>query len=448
MAVQVWVGEKPEHPNERRAIVALANGLERLENMYMLLANFNVGGRNIDLVVIKHDALFLIELKHCDGKLFGGVNGPWYVESANGERKRLNPGRKNPYNQIIAYYYSLTNFLNDHRTDIVSGSKAESINFRTCKRVVVFAPTIQEGSEIELDWRVDLKGIDELPSFLVTERSPEIDLSEEEMLAIPKLLGCTRWKDVNELITVPPVTKEEPVPHVDRQGKDDTETRPSSTATKPSNTLLSRLPQPLRLTTGRLALVISLLTILVVMVLLLNQPFWSGRTATTLPTIVPGPAAGGVGVFVDGEDERTGGCVWSGYQSVGKRWDDDAQRWISVGVDGTVAELSPEIIVTLEQVDYCHDQIVLTWSVHNKSDDTVRFPLSSSNIVIRDPLGNEYTLDEEISTSTVVNVKPGDQKQTTAVVPRPVSQNTPSLLVRLREQPFGEASWLVSLEGN
>ena len=24
MAVQVWIGEKPEHPNERRAIVSLA----------------------------------------------------------------------------------------------------------------------------------------------------------------------------------------------------------------------------------------------------------------------------------------------------------------------------------------------------------------------------------------------------------------------------------------
>ena len=200
MAVQVWIGEKPEHPNERRAIVALANGLERLEGLYLILANFSVGGRNIDLVLIKQDAIFIVELKHCDGKIFGDVNGPWFVESANGERKRLNPGRKNPYNQVISYYYSLINFLNEHRTTFLSPQKATAIDFRTCKRLVVISPTIQAGSQVETDWKVELKGLDELPAYLVTERSSEIDLSTEEMLAIPELLHCTRWTEVNALL--------------------------------------------------------------------------------------------------------------------------------------------------------------------------------------------------------------------------------------------------------
>jgi hypothetical protein len=200
VAVQVWIGEKPEHPNERRAIVALANGLERLDGLYLILANFSVGGRNVDLVLIKQDAIFIVELKHCDGKIFGDVNGPWFVESANGERKRLNPGRKNPYNQVISYYYSLINFLNEHRTTFLSPQKATAVDFRTCKRLVVIAPTVQEGSQVETDWKVELKGLDELPAYLVTERSSEIDLSEEEMLAIPGLLHCTRWNEVNSLL--------------------------------------------------------------------------------------------------------------------------------------------------------------------------------------------------------------------------------------------------------
>src|SRR6266508_4513305 len=200
VAVQVWIGEKPEHPNERRAIVSLANGLERLDGLYLILANFSVGGRNVDLVLIKQDAIFIVELKHCDGKIFGDVNGPWFVESANGERKRLNPGRKNPYNQVISYYYSLINFLNEHRTTFLSPQKATAVDFRTCKRLVVIAPTVQEGSQVETDWKVELKGLDELPAYLVTERSSEIDLSEEEMLAIPGLLHCTRWNEVNSLL--------------------------------------------------------------------------------------------------------------------------------------------------------------------------------------------------------------------------------------------------------
>src|SRR5215470_20236097 len=200
VAVQVWIGEKPEHPNERRAIVALANGLERLEGLYLIMANFSVGGRTIDLVLLKQDAIFIIELKHCDGRVFGGVNGPWFVEGANGERKRLNPGRKNPYNQVISYYYSLINFLNDHRAEFLSTQKATSVDFRTCKRLIVIAPTVQEGSRVEIDWKVEYKGLDELPAYLVTERSSEIDLSEEEMLAVPKILGCTRWNEINSLL--------------------------------------------------------------------------------------------------------------------------------------------------------------------------------------------------------------------------------------------------------
>jgi len=200
MAVQVWIGEKPEHPNERRAIMALAQGLDRLEGLYLILANFSVGGRTIDLVIIKHDAVFIIELKQCDGRVIGSVNGPWFVEGRNGERKRLNPGRKNPYNQVISYFHALTNYLNEHRSEFLPAQKINDVDFRTCKRVVVIAPSIQEGSEIELDWKVELKGMDELPAYVITERSSEIELSDEEMLAIPRMLRLTPWQEINTVL--------------------------------------------------------------------------------------------------------------------------------------------------------------------------------------------------------------------------------------------------------
>src|SRR3712207_8896362 len=52
-----------------------------------------------------------------DGRVFGGVNGTWKVVSKAGSTKQLNSGRKNPYNQVISYFYSFTNFLNDHKAD-------------------------------------------------------------------------------------------------------------------------------------------------------------------------------------------------------------------------------------------------------------------------------------------------------------------------------------------
>src|SRR5688572_23140295 len=146
MAVQVWIGEKPEHPNERRALIALANGLDRLDELYIMLANFSVGGNTIDLVILKRDAIFIIELKHCDGRVFGSVNGQWTVVNNSGSTKVLNAGRKNPYNQVISYSHAFTNFLNDNKREFLSSQKAGTINFRVSKRVVVVAPAIQEGS--------------------------------------------------------------------------------------------------------------------------------------------------------------------------------------------------------------------------------------------------------------------------------------------------------------
>ncbi len=435
MAVQVWIGEKPEHPNERRAIIALANGLDRLEGLYVLLVNFHVGGRTVDLTIIKQDAIFIIELKHCHGKILGDVNGEWYLENANGERKHLNPGRSNPYNQVISCYYSLTNFLNDHRADFLSPHKAQGINFRASRRLVVIAPFVHEGSQVELDWKVDLKGLDELPSFLVTERTPEIELTEEEMLAIPRMLHCTRWHDVNTLL-------EGVLPAWDV----DTDTTAASApaAPPPRAPLAERGRQSLQTTPGRLAALLGLLVVLLLVVLLRPLPHATPQAA--LPSLVSatwGPAGGVVG---NEPLPAHTTCVWSEFQPVGKRWDEAAQGWISVGVDGITTDLYPEVVVTLEKVDYCGEEIVFTWSVRNNSDDAVRFSLRNRNITIRDPLGNSYMLDETRSRPLVVRVAPGAQEQGTMAVAGPVAQHVPSLLVRLKEEPFGEASWLVSLE--
>ena len=133
MAVQVWIGEKPENPNERRALTQLAGAFARLDGLYFILANFSVGGRTLDLVVLKHDGIFVIELKYCDGKVIGDVNGPWFVESGNKDRKRINPGRKNPYNQVLTYYYSFSNFLDEHRNEIAGN---RNVDVRSMRRLV------------------------------------------------------------------------------------------------------------------------------------------------------------------------------------------------------------------------------------------------------------------------------------------------------------------------
>jgi len=462
VAVQVWIGEKPEHSNERRAIVALANGLERLDGLYLILANFSVGGRNIDLVIIKQDAIFIIELKHCDGKIFGDVNGPWFVEGANGERKRLNPGRKNPYNQVISYYYSLINFLNDHRGDFLSPQKASSVDFRTCRRVVVIAPTIQEGSKVETDWKVELKGLDELPTYLVTERSSEIDLSDEEMQAIPQLLHLTRWSEINALLAgvlprleevrdEPPPSQPaaQPTQQPAQQPAAQAEAQAPAAPPAPPPGLWERISQGARLATatwtGRATVVLSVL-VLVLVFALLNRP-------APPPPIADQPA---VSVLVS-TSEAAGGadargilpsesCVWSGFQAVGRRPGAEPDTWENVGVGGSAPALAPAVVVTLEEVSFCEGNITLSWSVRNNMDDaTVVMPLTAENVSVRDSLGNEYAISDERSRPAELEVGPRSRAQGSMVIERPVNQSAPTLVVQLRRLPFGEATWLVPI---
>ncbi|MBC8076572.1 MAG: NERD domain-containing protein [Chloroflexales bacterium] len=455
MAVQVWIGEKPEHPNERRAIMALANGLNRLDGLYLILANFSVGGLSIDLMIAKQDAIFIIELKHCDGKVFGDVNGPWWVESSNGERKRLNPGRKNPYNQVIAYFYRLTNFLNDHRQDFLSAHKAEAVDFRTCKRVVVIAPTLQEGSNIALDWKVELKGLDELPAFLVTERSSEIDLSEQEMLAIPALLHCTRWKEVNDLIEgvlptwegaadpadPPPAPEPEPIAAI----APPIVVEAPHSAPLPAAAFWQGARGALRTTTGRIAAGMAALVLVLATVLLL-RPVREVPAANqgVAPLVISTSEAAG-GSSPGGVVQRPATCVWNGFQSVSKRWDAGEGRWLTVGPDS--GDAPADVVVTLEQVDFCGDHISLTWRVRNNTAALVLVPLRGDTIGVLDSLRNDYLIADDRSSPRELKVQPGQQAQGVAVVPQPVSQNAITLKVTLKNAAFGDTSWLVCLEG-
>ena len=457
MAVQIWIGEKPEHPNERRAIMALANSLHQLEGLYLLLANFSVGGRTIDLVIIKHDAIFIIELKHCDGRVIGSVNGPWFIEGRNGERKRLNAGRKNPYNQVISYFHALTNFLNEHRRTFLSAQKASDLDFRTCKRIVVIAPTIQAESTIEMDWKVELKGLDELPAYLITERSSEIELTEEEMLVIPQLLHCTPWQEINTVLRgatldAPPdpvatSTDEAPAvatpPDTLIAASPPTE-MPTLAPVVPPRDLYGRLKQALTTNMGQLTAALALLVAILTLALLFRPVRLIPTPDQPAPLLEVASVATGSSLS-DAPNPASGTCRWANRQLVAKRYDALSGTWISVAEGGGVALSAPEIVIALEQVATCNGQIELSWSVQNHSDRPIEFPLRGDNIRISDGLGNEYPLDDQASTPAVLVVAPGAQAQGKAMVSRPLSRSTTTLLIRLKDKPFGEASFVVPL---
>ncbi len=408
LAVQVWVGEIPEHPQEREAIVALAQGLARLDDLYLILANFTVGGQAVDLAIFKRNAGFVIELKHCDGRVIGGVNGKWQVVDANGEVHIINPGRRNPYNQVISYFYRLSNFLNQHRTDFLSEHRAAEVDFRTCKRLVVIAPSIHPESEIVLDWKVDLKGLDELPTYLVTAVSSEINLSEEELLAIPRLLRCEPWHDVNLLVGGEVPAEAATFERERQDGK-----------------IPSKRPAFRLLRNGLLALALILLAV---------TGLASGLFSSSSGEPPPQPTV--TVVFPPTPNSRP---IPPPTPQVAQVEQAIARK--SAFADG-------EVVVTLRWVAFSGDRITLTWALENRGLRSVRFPLNSKNVTINDNILNSYLVDGSLSRPAVLVARPGERVEGTCTVPRPISPDAITLTVRVLGEPFEEKHvWILNVPG-
>ena len=415
MAVQIWIGEKPEHPNERRAITQLATQLARLDGLYIILANFSVGGRTIDVVVLKNDGIFVIELKHCDGKVFGDVNGPWFVENSNQERKRINPGRKNPYNQVIAYYYALTNFLTEHRADITNN---RSVDVRAVRRVVAIAPILHPESQIESDWKVQVLGLDTLPLHIFTERSTNMNWSDSELQRIPQLLNCTRWDEIEHLVL--------------------SEIMPVTAPLAPMRPWRDLWVQLRSTWTGQALIAVS------VALLVVAVWFAASTSGTRLVTLPPMEPTLTVVLASDGNQpnamQTTARCEWNDVQTIARVRSSDGS-WQSVS-----AGQNADALLTLQQVTACNGEIHVQFQINNNTNDLdMQIPLDDAHVVIRDSLGTNYAVSVIRSQPRTLRVLPGQDSIGTVVVTRGLHPSATTLIITLQNTVFGDATWVVTL---
>ena len=79
VTVQLWIGQEFDTTHERRALRSFLNDMQarfgQSDDLYLVLANFFIGGRQIDLAVLKRDAVIVIELKECVDSFYATENG-------------------------------------------------------------------------------------------------------------------------------------------------------------------------------------------------------------------------------------------------------------------------------------------------------------------------------------------------------------------------------------
>ncbi len=203
MTVSIWVG-RPPSGYEKEHLDSLRRQLAPLDEKYTLLANFIVGQREIDLMVLKHNAMFQIEHKFCNAPLGGNVNGPWRLSLPTGEARDLNGGRENPYQQTLFNFAALTKWLEANKIHFLAPGRAESVRFfgrrddpgpkpMRIHNLLVISPDLHPNSCLELDWRVKVIGAPALLEHL-TQATPRVDLSPEECTAIARELWLSPWQ--------------------------------------------------------------------------------------------------------------------------------------------------------------------------------------------------------------------------------------------------------------
>jgi hypothetical protein len=111
MSVEIYMGSKFDTSYEREALNVIENDLrKRFENtsdLHIILVNYIIQGYQVDITILKRDAIIVVELKDCSLPFTATENGNW--QCPNGHI--LGRAGNNPYQQVRSYRIKWKEFL-------------------------------------------------------------------------------------------------------------------------------------------------------------------------------------------------------------------------------------------------------------------------------------------------------------------------------------------------
>ena len=93
----LYIGDRVAHGSDRAALERVLSLLGRDKRDAVVLANVNLGGRQIDLIVGLEEMALVIEAKGHSRPIRGGRNGLWQYQAASGDWVNF----RNPYLQAL-----------------------------------------------------------------------------------------------------------------------------------------------------------------------------------------------------------------------------------------------------------------------------------------------------------------------------------------------------------
>jgi hypothetical protein len=205
MSIEVWFGKREfdyshEEKAAEEAIKALESFYTSSRDFCFLVLNFHCKGEDFDALILKKDAILIIDFKDCDKSIVGSVNGNWHVKGDS--RAILNEGRRNPFQQVKAYRYALMEYMDENRASFLPAQKASQASFEHISAAVCITPSMHSESEIDVDLGKErwfrVVGMPDLADLVRRERSPKISLGKTELRKFIKdVLHCELYTPEN-----------------------------------------------------------------------------------------------------------------------------------------------------------------------------------------------------------------------------------------------------------
>ena len=198
MALQVYRYANYLTTDEREQFRSLCKLLTKSKDDYILVANPIIGGRELDALLIKRDAIIVLEFKNYTGSLTASEFGDWHIIDDEGTEVVVKGGfgNKNPYVQVNHNKWSVVNKFKDELNSPL-------VNAYHVSGIVVFKGNITENKfdfspKVRTWFRIaDMTNVIETIENIA---SPKIDFNDALWNELPKFLNVEDylWTDYEQ----------------------------------------------------------------------------------------------------------------------------------------------------------------------------------------------------------------------------------------------------------
>ncbi|MGB1117256.1 MAG: NERD domain-containing protein [Parvibaculales bacterium] len=121
-----------------RFVEILEKNFQSSNERLFMIGNIFVSGKELDAIIIKDDAIIVVDFKNYGGALEISENAPWKI-TKNNRVATINEGRVNPYRQLHNYKFALLDKLKTHLPE----NYADWVNLGHINALVLFHEKIE-----------------------------------------------------------------------------------------------------------------------------------------------------------------------------------------------------------------------------------------------------------------------------------------------------------------